>query len=183
MIFAKNEKLVELESESKWKEAVELLRDQWYKDRHNNNSLLRLATECWYLLSNWGILDLASSELEFHDVQSILIETYNYMLEFGRDVNLNLAMFGYMVSLFPNYFYVDLDQSGKLYLQFEKQGKEMLKKAFTNEPQNQLYGILYLGSSPKFGDSQNESYGKLEVRKLFPGDTLVEKYFQEVLSW
>jgi len=35
MIFAKNEKLVELESESKWKEAVELLRDQWYKDRHN----------------------------------------------------------------------------------------------------------------------------------------------------
>ncbi len=53
MIFAKNEKLVELENESKWKEAVELLRDQWYKDRHNNNSLLRLATECWYLLSIW----------------------------------------------------------------------------------------------------------------------------------
>ena len=180
LVLIEIEKLSELEQKHQWNDAVILLQNLWNKNRNNEDLLLRLATECWYLITNWDLLDLEHANLRFEDIQSILIETYNFLIEHHSGSNKIIAIFGYMISLFPNYFYTDFDQNGKLFLQFEKIGKEMLHQAYLNGAQP-LYEILYLGSIHKVKANSSEQALKLNVRELFPGDTAVEQYFREVL--
>lgn len=184
MLFIEIKNLQELEKAYKWKQAISLLQNEWHKDKNNVDIMLRLATECWYIMSNWNFLDLDISDLDFNDVQTILIETYNHFLKNGTDDNNGLAIFGYMVSLFPNYFYTDYDKDGKIFLQYENQGKNMLKSAYINEPANKLYKVLYFRAINNLDKAIDDT--KLELSKiinnLFTQDTEIEKYFREVLT-
>ena len=115
MVFIEIQNLYKLEKEHKWKQIISLLQNKWYHDKNNIDIMLRLASECWYIMSNWDLLDLNNSDLDFDNVQSLLIETYDY---FSKNCTLNnkaLAIFGYMISLFPNYFYTDYDKNGKIF--------------------------------------------------------------------
>ena len=105
----------QLEKEHKWKQVISLLKNNWCQDKNNIDIMLRLAMECWYILSNWDILDLESSYLEFDSIQSILIETYHYFLNTHSKDDKCLSIFGYMMSLFPNYFYDGHDKTGKMF--------------------------------------------------------------------
>ena len=98
-------------------------------------------------MANWNFLNLDNSDLNFDSTQLILIETYDYFSKNCVTDNKGLAIFGYMVSLFPNYFYTDYDKNGKMFLQYENKGKNMLKLAYTNESTNKLYKALYLGTN------------------------------------
>ena len=77
MVFIEIQNLQKLEKEGKWEQVVSLLENKWYQDKNNIDIMLRLASECWYIMSNWEFLGLNNSDLEFDNVQSILIETYD----------------------------------------------------------------------------------------------------------
>lgn len=182
-MFIEIQNLQELEKEHKWKEAISLLQNKWYQDKNNIDIMLRLASECWYIMSNWNFLDLDNSDLDFDNVQNILIATYNYFSKICTNNSKGLAIFGYMISLFPNYFYTDYDKNGKIFLQYENQGKNMLKLAYTNEPENKLYKALYLGTInglDKFTDVKKDLNNI--IHQLFPQNTEIEEYFKEVLT-
>ena len=184
MVFIEIKNLQKLEKEHKWKQVISLLQNKWFQDKNNIDIMLRLASECWYIMSNWHFLNLDNSELDFDNIQNILIETYNYFSKNHTNNNKCLAMFGYMISLFPNYFYKDYDKNGRIFLQFQNQGKDMLQLAYTNEPENKLYKALYLGtynnSSKLIEDTKQELNDILQ--HLFPNNTEIEEYFKEVLS-
>ena len=184
MIFIEIQNLQELEKEHKWKQVISLLQNNWCQDRNNIDIMLRLATECWYILSNWDILDLESSYLEFDSIQSILIETYHYFLNTHSKDDKCLSIFGYMMSLFPNYFYDGHDKTGKMFFEYENQGKDMLKLAYRNEPENMFYKALYLGATSKLSKLIESTKKELRyiLPNLFPNNTEIEKYFREVLS-
>lgn len=88
------------------------------------------------------------------------------------------------MSLFPNYFYTAYDKNGEIFLKYENIGKDMLKSAYRNEPENMFYKALYLGATSK--SSKLIESTKKELRyilpNLFPNNTEIEKYFREVLS-
>ena len=168
MVFIEIQNLSELDKEKNWEKAIYLLKEKWAENKGNTDVLLRLATECWYVMSNWEFLCLDNSDLEFQDVQNTLIETYNY----------------FMISLFPNYFYTDKDNEGKLFLEYENIGKGMLKSAYENEPKNILYKTLYLGTTNctnKTIDDAKHELNKI-IQNLFPQNTEIEEYFKEVLT-
>lgn len=184
MVFIEIKNLQRLEKEHKWEQAISLLKNKWCQDKNNTDIMLRLASECWYVMSNWDFLDLDNSNLEFDNIQSILIETYNDFLKSHTTNNKALAIFGYMVSLFPNYFYTDYDKSGKMFLQYENKGKDMLKLAYANEPENKLYKALYLGTNNNLDKAIIEAKKDLNniIQQLFPQNTEIEEYFKEVLT-
>ena len=184
MVFIEIQNLHRLEKEHKWEQAISLLKHKWEQDKNNTNIMLRLASECWYIMSNWDFLDLDDSNLDFNSIQSILIETYNIFLKSNTVNNNALAMFGYMVSLFPNYFYTDYDLDGKIFLQYENRGKDMLKSACSNEPKNKLYKALYLGLNNNLDKVVIEAKKDVNnvVQQLFPHDTKIEEYFKDVLT-
>ena len=184
MVFIEIQNLYKLEKEHKWKQIISLLQNKWYHDKNNIDIMLRLASECWYIMSNWDLLDLNNSDLDFDNVQSLLIETYDY---FSKNCTLNnkaLAIFGYMISLFPNYFYTDYDKNGKIFLQYENKGKDMLKLSYINEPENKLYKALYLGTSNNLDKIMidNKQEWNTIIQQLFPQNTEIEEYFKEVLT-
>ena len=184
MVFIEIQNLSELEKEKKWKQAIYLLKNKWNENKDDVEVILRLATECWYLMSNWEFLCLDNSDLEFQDVQNTLIETYNYFIKHCKNDNKGLAIFGYMISLFPNYFYTDKDNNGKLFLQYENIGKDMLKSAYENEPKNILYKTLYLGTTNcpnKTIDDAKHELNKI-IQNLYPQNTEIEEYFKEILQ-
>ena len=184
MVFIEIQNLSELEKEKKWKQAIYLLKDKWNENKDDVDVILRLATECWYVMSNWEFLCLDNSDLDFQNVQNTLIETYNYFINHCKNDNKGLAIFGYMISLFPNYFYTDKDNGGKLFLKYENIGKAMLKSSYTNEPQNILFRALYLGTincSNKAMDDAKQELNDI-VKILFPQNTEIEEYFKEVLT-
>lgn len=182
MIFIEIQNLHQLEKEHRWEEAISLLKNKWYENKDNFDVMLRLATECWYILSNWDFLDLDKSDLEFENVQFLLIETYNHFRKYCKDYNKGLAIFGYMISLFPNYFYMDKDCDERMFLIYEKIGKDMLKLAYINEQSNKLYKTLYMGSenSKKYEKAKRDI--RVNLKELFPKNSEVEQYFKEVLS-
>lgn len=184
MVFIEIQNLQELEKEHKWKQAIALLQSEWYQNKNNIDVMLRLATECWYIMSNWEILELGSSDLEFNSIQSILIETYNYFLSTNSNNNKCLSIFGYMIALFPNYFYTEYDKNGKIFLKYENRGKDMLKQAYKNEPENKLYEALYLGTMKNSDKTVEDTKKELNLimQKLFPRNTKIEEYFKEILS-
>lgn len=184
MVFIEIQNLQELETEHKWEQAISLLKNEWYQDKNVVDIMLRLASECWYIMSNWDFLNLDNSNLDFDNVKLILIETYNHFLKNCTTNNKALAIFGYMVSLFPNYFYTDYDKNGKIFLQYENKGKHMLKLAHLNEPENKLYKVLYLGTNnnlDKIVINAKQELNKI-IQQLFPQNTEIEKYFKEVLT-
>ena len=58
MFFCKIDKLKELENQNKWKVILIDLYQMWEVDRDNDEILLRLATESWFILSNFENLNI-----------------------------------------------------------------------------------------------------------------------------
>jgi hypothetical protein len=178
--FVHVEGLAELERQEKWDEARELLYKTWAKDKLNNETFIRLFSECWYLLAEWDCW-VKAGELSFKTFQNMLIEctefgTYNF-----KDNPRFLCLAGYMISLFPYLFYVD--DTGNLYSEWEQKGIDMLCKASELDPNDKIAEIFNLGRTGGASEYNNakESISS-ELTTLFPGETLLEEYFREILS-
>jgi hypothetical protein len=181
--------LSELEDREKWEEARFMLYELWNADRENLDLLLRLLSECWYVLCEWGCSIMISDEDPaenpiFRIFKDTLIECTTYGLtHFSNDPRF-LWMAGYMISMFPYLFY-DGD-TGDLYTEWESKGKEMLALLYKQNPNDLMAKIAHLGSY-LISDADKE-YRKAK-RKLTPllgnyftDSTVIEQYFKNVLS-
>jgi hypothetical protein len=182
--------LSKLEDHEKWGEARIMLYELWNADRDNIELLLRLFSECWYVLCEWGCImkedpsEYSSESPSYRVFKNTLIECATYGLtHFSRDSRF-LWMAGYMISKFPYLFYDNSD----LYLEWESKGLEMLALLCKQNPDDLMAKVVHLGSLPSSAANAKKEYREAK-RKLTPllddyfaGSTAIEQYFKEVLS-
>lgn len=169
-----------LEEDEKWEEARQYIWDLWKANKEDVNVLVRLGTECWYVLMLWDS-EIYTSALNYQRFQENLIEVTQYGLERFSNNSLFLWTFGYMISMFPTLFYKGGEENS--YLLWEKTGEEMLEKASRICSEDLIIRLLFYGTR-----KANKSYFMLRksIQKLlperFPGNSKIEKYFLEILS-
>ncbi len=192
--------LSELENDEKWEEARTLLYELWNADRDNIDLFLRLFSECWYVVCEWGCIIIKSSEYPYKDpakdpsyqtFRDTLIECATYGLtHFSRNPRF-LWMAGYMISMFPDLFFDihnDDPRFSDLYRQWESKGKEMLALVSKQNPNDLMARVMHLGSRP-ISDAQEKKEYREAKRKLTPllgeyftESTEIERYFKEGLT-
>lgn len=179
MFFIEIKGLLNLEQEKNWFGAIELLSKKWREDSQNADLLIRLVGECWSIREE----HIEDNKLNKY-VKEVMVDCYNYFTRVGVKDNKCLFVFGYMLMLFPFYFYVQQDESGEMYLAYEQKGKELIKMAYDSEQSNPLYEVAYLRSCNKGKLQYKSAFEKLQsiLGELFCGKTLIEQYFLEMFS-
>jgi hypothetical protein len=174
-IFQINLELELLESQEKWCEAKDLLYITWIIDKNNLNSLLRIGTECWYVMSYWE--RLKTDGLNRNDFSGPLTEAKQYGEANFIMSDTFLWVYGYMIKLFPYWFddfNGDLEDS-------EDKGKEMIKIANIINSQNKIAKMLIL---PDNSDKYKKACKDVEIllNEYFNGNSAIEQYFRGVWS-
>lgn len=180
-VFLEVDGLAELERREEWEKARRLLYRLWEQDRMNVRRLCRLSAECWCVLCEWDCWT-HKPDLSPEPFKNTLIEATEFGIRhFSRDITF-LWLSGYMISQFPYLF--DHEHSDQSFSTWESTGKHMLRTAAGLKPDDVIASILYLGSSP----GHTEAYRTERVRfqpfldDAFPGDTLIEAYFRDILN-
>ena len=179
-VFIEVNGLTELEHAGKWDEAKTLLYNLWDADKSNVSKLLRLISECWYVLTEWNCF-IQNKALSFDAFRKALVGAIQYGLaHFNRNADF-LWISGYMISLFPELF-CDGEEGISL-SKWEQKGVDMLLAANQIDASNPIAKVLYLGTQ-----SASDEYAICKARltpqlnNFFPGHTAIEEYFKEVLS-
>ncbi|MCL2572884.1 MAG: hypothetical protein FWE11_10850 [Defluviitaleaceae bacterium] len=177
--------LSNLERQGEWENARKLLYNEWINDIDNGGRLVRLLSECWYILSEWdtGLID--DADLSFQTVQNTLIEGVEFGIANLSDDSRFLCITGYMISLFPYLFYVNDSNHNTdvLYAEWEQRGFDMLQKAHEINPNDRVAKTLNLGKSMSMTEYNEAKIAlKPELQYLFPGDTAIELYFKDTLG-
>ncbi|MFT3950858.1 MAG: hypothetical protein QM689_02680 [Oscillospiraceae bacterium] len=168
----------QFEDNGDWESARQLLYALWQLDKSNIDLLNRLIAECWLVMSDWDCC-INTDGLEYSNFQSNLIEATAYGLNHFYENIWFLCLTGYMISLFPHFFYEDNNDG--LYLFWEDNGKSMLKRSY-DISQDDLTNILYLGSTDKIIKYKSKKKDfVLKCEAYFQGDTAIELYFRDVL--
>lgn len=178
----------ELETAKRWREAKEVMLQNWEKDPNNVKVCVRLAFLCWYTVVEqpyqWqDEYDLPSSD----ECITILSRLASYGLDhLMEDVNF-LWTFGYMISLFPEYFCADY--SDQAYLVWEQKGEQMLEKAHGMMPDDPMFTMILLGNIPtaKLADQQDTYKAACRATQplltsRFQGKGEMQQYFRSVLN-
>ena len=175
-IFIHDPKLETLEQEEKWIEAKDYLLELWNSDKNNVNNILRLGTECWYILAFWERLNIFNQEKIKY--WKPLTEVKQYGEKFLCNNPTFLWIYGYMIKLFP-YWFADIKDAINV---GEKIGKDMIIKAHILEPQNPISEMLSI-------NNENSKAYKIACKKskelldtMFDGQTEIEDYFKRVLD-
>jgi hypothetical protein len=181
------ENLQLLEQDEQWEIIRKLLYERWICQKDNIGALIRLASECWLVMAEWHCW-IKNEGLDYELFERNLIDSCFYGIENFCDDEKILCMFGYMMSLFPYFFYSDDDPDGKEYLTYERRGKSLLEKAYHNYPDNPLAEVLFLGSINRPTKDQTIKYNASRIAikpfltSLFPGNTEIERYFKDILG-
>jgi len=182
--FIKVDGLEDLEKQEKWEEARSLLDDAWQEDKLNSDKLLRLLSECWYVLSLWDCC-INTEKLSHQAFQDTLIECMNFgLLNLGNAPRF-LCVAGDMASFLPYLFYNC--GSGDLFVEWEQKGLEMLHKSTLLDPNDLLAKTLNLGTSAHSSEYASE-YAEAKKRlssqlsSLFPSETAIELYYKDILG-
>jgi len=183
--FNDYELLSNLEKQGKWESARELLYDDWIADINNGERLVRLISECWYILSEWDTGLISDTGLSFQVVQNTLFESVEFGITNLSSDSRFLCITGYMISLFPYLFYVNDSNHNTdvLYVEWEQRGSDMLQKAYQINPNDKVAEALNLGKSiglAKYNEAKKAL--KPDLQHLFPGDTAIEMYFKDILG-
>ena len=174
-VFNSNPALELLESKEEWYLAKKLLYTNWLENKNELDNLLRLGTECWYIMSYWEQLKV--NNLERSDISSALTEVKQYgKLHFSNSETF-LWIFGYMIKLFPYWFD---DFSGDLE-GFENLGRDMIIRSLEINPNNEIAKMLCSpDDSPQYIHSCSKV--KMDLNQYFPGNSAIEQYFRGVWS-
>ena len=169
-----------LEHHNMWRSAVNQLYDLWNADRNSAPKLCRILAESWYALSESERVNNCSKS-DAALFKKILIEVYKYgSAHFATDVDF-LWLAGYMLSLFPFYFYSG--EREEAFSELKKEGTSFLFTATQIEPDNLLFRVLYLGTQ-ELSDEYISAKRQLapQLSSIFSGKSAIEEYFREVLE-
>jgi len=178
--FLDVEHLETLEKQEKWNEARELLYKMWENEKLNSEKLIRLFSECWYVLSLWECC-INKEKLSFYAFQNTLIECTEFGIQNHMKKPRFLCIAGYMISMFPNLFYVN--GTDKSYAEWEQNGIDMLRESCEFDPNDRIAKVLFLGTKAGFTEYRKEKkLLRLELASFFPNETAIEQYFKEILN-
>ncbi len=182
------ENLEKLETEEKWEKIRLMLYEKWTNDKDNLGLLMRLATQCWYVCSEWGCL-FYNIGLKYEDFKNNLIETADFGFKHFNDNCIFLCLFGLMITLSPDLFYKERDPFDKkysdaLYIEWENKGIEMQKQAYLICPEDPVIKIFYF-----LAINNTRAYTKAKKElpenalQIFPGKSELEVYFKHILTY
>lgn len=179
--FMHIEQLEPLEKLKKFSEIHILLEAMWEKDRTNLEIMLRLASECWYILTESGISIDQDVNL-CQKCKNTLIKVTEYALEKEVLRHAKLSwFFGYAISLFPFLFYNET-RKDKL-LEWEALGHSLCKTLLDDKDSSNIVKRLCAGFFEENTLTiKNIIISKKELHIAFWGNTLIEVYFKEMLS-
>lgn len=165
-----------LEKQEKWNEAKAYLLKAWQQNPTDLKTTVRLGFFCWYVVVEQGPLGITDADIDTGELESILTEVTHFGLAHFMEEEDFLWCFGYMISMFPEYF-------GD-YERWEEKGDFMLKRAYELYPEEPVYKYSYLGSFLNTdGTLKNELKQVQPVLKdRFKGEGLLSEYFKEVLG-
>jgi hypothetical protein len=174
-VFKINQQLERFELHQDWEGARKLVYDNWISDKNDLEKLLRVGTECWYVITFWD--RITTENLFKENFARNLIEAKNHGISVFSSSDQFNWIFGYMINLFPYWFY---DFDGDIY-KWEKLGKNMIRLACKLNPENAIAKMLSISE-------KNKEYKKVRqkvsanINQYFPGNTVIECYFRNVLS-
>ena len=169
-------KLEQIEQKNEWLQAKQFVYDNWRKDSNDLDKLVRVGTECWYVLTFWERLE-NTQNLDRTDFSTPLTEVKKYGFEHFADSDTFLWIFGYLIRLFPYWF---SDFNGDL-ASWEKAGQDMIAQAYQINPENLIAKMLSL---PEESEAYKSTCKMLEksLNEYFSGKSAIEVYFKKVLS-
>ena len=177
-IFYDDDILVKYEQQEQWDKSLEYLCNLAYSQPQNRSVLYRLAAQNWYVLTFWNC-NMPKDKLNRNVFALGLKKAYTLAKEkWWTDSNC-LWLFGYFMCINPMDFpYISADIR-----EVEKEGNNLISKAYSNNPNNQLAEILYLadnGNKQKYMGALKKC--KKNIITYFPHQSAVEQYFSEVFT-
>ena len=159
-----------LESQERWNEAKSLLIKSWRQNPNDLKVIIRLGFFCWYVLAEEGPLGI--KDVDFYELETVFNEVTQFGLANFMTNEDFLWCFGYMISLFPNYF-GDFEY-------WEEKGISMLKLAYELCPDEPVYKYSYLGSFPNTGEKLKDEFHQMQavLEEKFQGESLLSEYFK-----
>jgi hypothetical protein len=164
-----------LESKRKWQEAKNFMYGEWKKDPYNVTKIVRLGFLCWILT-----VEPISEEINHDEYASLFSELVDFGLEhLDHDADF-LWTFGYMISLFPEFFWAVEE-----YETWENKGRDLIQRAHRSRPDDPIIKLIYLGS--KDHEHRDDEYHQAYYAVLsllperFRGNGVMQDYFRDVL--
>lgn len=180
MVLLHVPELPALEADDQWKKAALLLRTKWQKAPDDLGLLLRLISECWYVLSLW---DCCIPEREKDEAlfASALREGMDYGDARFLQNSDYLLLTGYCLAIRPDLFV--RDPLGRDYEKIEAEGHARVKRATELAPESPVAQVLYSGfvndwAAYRLVQQRNAA----QLLALPWGDSAVERYFLEILT-
>ncbi|GLV57992.1 hypothetical protein KDH_48260 [Dictyobacter sp. S3.2.2.5] len=178
----------ELETAKSWQEAKAVMLQQWEEDPTHIKACVRLAFLCWYTVVEQPYQWQDEYDLpDYDECLTILRRLTSYGLEhFTEDINF-LWTFGYMMSLFAEYFCANYSEQA--YLAWEQKGEQMLEKAHSMMPDDPMFTMILLSNIPTAKLSDQQKIYKVACRATkpllasrFQGKGEMQRYFLSVLN-
>ena len=178
--FLHIEQLQEFESQEEWEQARALLYAVWSQEKSNGDKLIRLFSQCWYVLSLWDCC-MPTDRLSYEIFQNTLLECAEFGIKNHAEHSRFLCMAGYMMSTLPYLFYANGTKDS--FTEWECRGIAMLCRAYELDASDRVAELLHLGvPSEKPLHNTAIRMSKSELRTLFPGETAIELYFKDILK-
>lgn len=172
-------KIAELENKGEFLTVINQLYEKWKENKGNGEVFVRLTFECWYVLSEGYRIGL--SEPTCNKAKSILVEIGNAIEENDIKEDYVLSHLGYMMTLFPDFFFENDDE--EQYIKYQKIGSKMLNRAIQVSPGNKIAELFMLGNGNK-----EKEYNKLkkqlkpQILQKYNGEDCFDEYFRDVLT-
>jgi hypothetical protein len=175
----------ELEKAGLWQQAKNLLYKS-FLENPNPAIVIRLCFICWYVLVEYGVIDIRES-IDRDSFEECLKEVTAFALDRYND-NANVLFYlGYMISL-SAWLWVDRNLKDKEFsdvvLNWERHATQMLAKSQELEPDDPIFRMAYLANIGKTGDAYIKAckLSRLIVQQRFSGTGEFDAYFRQVLT-
>ena len=168
-----NDVLELMEKNNEWTDFLKYLLVKT-EQKIEKNILLRLAAQCWHMLTFYDFYDSSLINREY--LINILEYSYDlFRLKFSEDSSC-LWLFGYFITINPLDFYFIDDDVFKV----EDLGETLIRKALCFEPENVFAQILVSNM-----DNSSPSHNFIDencVFDTFSTNSEVDKYFIEIFT-
>lgn len=162
--------IIDLENNGKWIETIQLLEENLINNDNDENYLVRLILQCWYLINEIFVSNY--SEKDYNYISNVYINSMKLYHEIDKCNDFCKMLIGYILSINP----LPLQP----YDFWEKTGFEYIKDSYVKLSDIPLAKRIYYGCNI-YNNSIDLIIDK-DLKKYFSTNTAIEKYFIDVFS-
>ncbi len=180
-IFYDDDILDEYEKQEEWEKSVEYLCELMSNQPLNKSILYRFAAQNWYVLTFWYCC-MPNERMDRTLFELGLKKAYIIATEKWWNCSDCLWLFGYFMCINPIDCLCLSDMSNDI-IELEKEGNNLIEKAYCIDSKNQLAEMLYLcdnGSMRKYKKAKQKY--KENIGQYFPRQSQIEQYFSKIFT-